>query len=292
MKIRLLALAFIMLMLPGAALAKGNDKAIMLTVFGTSTEASVTFEELLPLVRQRFPGRDVVVPYTSGVIRDKLNAEISDPAQKILSPAEMLEKLKTDGYKDIAVISTLLFAGVEHDKLKGAVGLFSAANKDIKISYIPPLLSKQDNLKPVVDTLGKYMLKDGSNVVVSHGTHDGHAVEKTYMEIASLVSSAYPNARLGSIEGLPDMEETMQWVADGKDENVRFVVFMFVAGDHAENDIASEEEDSLFSAVRAMGKSPSVSMVDTVNGKRIASLGLDPDYRNILLEYYSKNVSQ
>lgn len=292
MKIRLLALAFILLMLPGTVLARGNDKALMLTVFGTSTEASVAFEELLPLVRQRFPDRDVVVPYTSGVIRDKLNAAISDPAKKILSPAGMLEKLKTEGYKDIAVISTILFAGVEHDKLKSTVEQFGTANKDITISYAPPLLSDQGNLKPVVDTLGKYMLKDGSNVVVSHGTHDGHAVEKTYMEIASLVSSAYPGARLGSIEGLPDMGETMRWVAGRNDANVRFVVFMFVAGDHAENDIASEEEGSLFSAVRAMGKSPSVFMVDTAKGRRMASLGLDPDYRNILLEYYGRNVPQ
>jgi sirohydrochlorin cobaltochelatase len=281
-----------MFLLPGAAMARNSDKAIMLTVFGTSTEASVTFDELLPMVRQGFPGRKVVVPYTSGVIRDKLNAEIADPAKKILSPAEMLEKLKKDGYTDIAVISTLLFAGVEHDKLKGTVDKFSAANENIKVAYVMPLLSEPDRLKSAVGVLGKYMLEGGSNVVVAHGTHEGHPVEKTYLELADHVASRYPHARVGSIEGVPEMKETLKWLAGRKDENVRFIVFMFVAGDHAENDIASDEDDSLFSAARAMGKSPSVQLVDTTNGKRIASLGLDPDYRVLLLDHFAKNISR
>ena len=292
MKFRFLIVGLVMLMLSGTAMAGNGEKALMLTVFGTSTEASITFEELLPLVQKQFPDRDVVVPYTSGVIRDKLNAAITEPAKKILSPAEMLDKLKADGYKDIAVISTLLFPGVEHEKLKEAVDSFSTGNKAIAVSYTPPLLSEQSNFKPVVDALGKYMLKDGSNVIVAHGSHEGHPVEKTYTAIADLVSSTYPYAKVGSIEGVPDMEKTMEWVQGRKEADVRFIVFMFVAGDHAENDIASDEEDSLFSAVRAMGKKPSVQMVDTTGGKRIASLGLDPDYRKLLLAYYAAKVAK
>ncbi|MDR2614243.1 MAG: sirohydrochlorin cobaltochelatase [Candidatus Accumulibacter sp.] len=273
-------------------MARDSDKAIMLTVFGTSTEASVTFDELLPVVRQRFPERDVVVPYTSSIIRKKLNAGIADPAKKILSPSEMLEKLKADGYTDIAVISTILFPGVEHDKLKSAVDKFSAANKNIKVNYVMPLLSERSRLEPVVGLLKKYMLEDGSNVIVAHGTHENHPAEKTYLELADRVAASYPNARVGSIEGVPDMKDTLKWLEDRKDKNVRFIVFMFVAGDHAENDVASDEDDSLFSAARAMGKTPSVQMVDTTNGKRIASLGLDPEYRVLLLDHFGKNIPQ
>lgn len=292
MVFRALVLTVMLSLLPGAALAKNSGKALMLTVFGTSTEASVTFDELLPLVQKRFPDRKVVVPYTSGVIRNKLNATIADPAKKILSPAEMLEKLKAEGCKDIAVVSTILFTGVEHDKLKKTVDEFASANKGIKVNYLPPLLGDKANRKAAVSTLAKYMLKDGTNIVVAHGTHEGHPVEKIYMDIAALVSSAYPNARVGSIEGVPDMKETLDWAKNRQQKDVRFVVFMFVAGDHAENDIASDEDDSLFSAVRKMDKTPSVHMVETKIGKRIASLGLDPDYRKLLLDYYTKNVSK
>lgn len=292
MKLRLLLLALALFMPPGAASAQEGGKALLLTVFGTSTEASVTFDELLPLVQQRFPDRTVVVPYTSGVIRDKLNTRIAPPARKIVSPAEALERLKAEGYKDIAVVSTILFAGVEHDKLKSVVDGFAAANKNIKVSYVPPFLSQQGNLKPAVGTLRKYIITDGANVVVAHGTQAGHPVEASYLEVAELVAEAYPNARLGSIEGVPDMEETLDWVKGRQDKQVRFVVFMFVAGDHAENDIASIKEDSLFSAVRSMGKLPSVQAVITKRGQRFASLGLDPDYRELLLDYYSRNVPQ
>ena len=292
MKFKGFILMVLISMLPCVAMAKDSSKALMLTVFGTSTEASVTFEELLPLVQQRFPDRDVVVPYTSSIIRNKLNAEIADPAEKILSPAEMLKKLKEKGYADIAVVSTILFAGVEHDKLKNTVDEFSAANPTIAVRYIPPFLSVPGNAKLAVNTLRKSMIEEGLNVVVAHGTHDGHPVETAYWEVATLVEAAYPNARVGSIEGVPDMDETLAWVKGKKEPNVRFIVFMFVAGDHAENDIASDEEDSLFSAVRAMGKSPSVFMVDTKKGKRIASLGLDPDYRNLLLDHFTNSVGK
>lgn len=282
----------LMMLLPGTALAQTGKKALMLTVFGTSTEASVTFDELVPMVKELFPERDVVVPFTSGVIRNKLNAEISDSAQKILAPAEMLEKLKTNGYTDIAVVTTVLFPGVEHEKIQTAVDSFSKANPDIKVTYTPPLLSNDANLKPAVDTLQKYILADGFNVVVAHGTHEGHPSEQTYLKIAELVTATYPNARVGSIEGLPDMEEVLEQVAASDAKQVRFIVFMFVAGDHAENDIAGDEDDSLFSAVGEMGKEPSVVMVKTSGGERIASLGLDADYRKLLLDYYLKNVTQ
>lgn len=288
----LIMMLAMMMLLPCSALAQNSKKALMLTVFGTSTEASVTFDELVPMVQKAFPERDVVVPFTSGIIRDKLNAEISDPAQKILAPDAMLAKLKADGYTDIAVVTTVLFPGVEHDKIQKAVDEFTKANPDVKVTYAKPLLADEANLSAAVDTLQKYILTDGTNVVVAHGTHEGHPVEQTYLKLAELVTAKYPNARVGSIEGVPDMAETLEAVAADPAKNVRFVVFMFVAGDHAENDIAGDEEDSLFSAVRAMGKEPSVVTVDTSIGKRIASLGLDPDYRKILIDYYVKNVTQ
>lgn len=299
MKLRFILLALVLFIVPGTAAAgggkaaeNGSGKALMLTVFGTSTAARSTFDELLPLVQERFPDRQVVMPLTSGVIREQLNANIADPARTVLSPAQMLEKLKADGYTDIAVVCTLLFAGIEYDKLKDTVESFSASNTDIKVSLAPPLLADPASLAPTVAALGKYMLPEGSNIVVAHGTHAGHPVEATYLELAGLISKSYPNARMGSVEGAPDMEQVMEWLKGREEKEVRFIVFMFVAGDHAENDIASDEADSFFSMARAMGKSPSLPMLDTKSGKRMASLGLDPDYRKLLLEYYARKVPE
>ncbi|MDR2884884.1 MAG: sirohydrochlorin cobaltochelatase [Deferribacteraceae bacterium] len=261
-------------------------KAIMLTVFGTSTEAKITFDKLIPLVKAEYPDRDIFVPYTSGVIRNKLNKTLLEP---ILSPEEMLNKLKGEGYTDIAVISTLIFAGVEHDKLEATVKTFASNNKEINISYQPPILADERNILPVVETLSKHLLPNAANIVVSHGTHDGHPVEAVYLKVAEIVESLYPDTYLGSIEGIPDIDDALKRATDKG--NVRFLVFMFVAGDHAENDIVSDDEDSLFSKTKAMGKTPSVAWV-TVDGKeRIASLGLDPDYIKILMEYYKNSPS-
>ena len=281
-----------LLLLPGAVDAAESKKALMLSVFGTSTEASITFDEILPLVQKQFPGRTVVIPYTSSIIRNKLNADISDPAKKILSPAEMLEKLKTEGYTDIAVVSTLTFPGVENDKLQEAVKTFSQANKAITTSYTPPMLSDPANMQPVVNTLKKYLSATGENIVVAHGSHPGHPVEKVYLELARTVAATYPNARVASVEGLPSMEDALAQVAKAKATEVRFLIFMFVAGDHAEKDVSSDDPDSFFTAVRKAGKTPSVAWVETSAGKRIASLGLDPDYRKLLLAHYAKYVAK
>lgn len=270
--------------------AQAGQKALMLTVFGTSTEAAITFDELLPLAEARFPDRKIVVPYTSGIIREKLNAAISDPTKKILSPEEMLITLKNNGFDDIAVVSTLLFPGVEHEKLQATVETFRAANAAIAVHYTPPFLSTKENRLQAVHTLRKYLLPGAANVVVAHGTHAGHAAEAAYYDIAGLVAKTYPNARFAGIEGVPSMDGVLQKVKDDPAREVRFVVFMFVAGDHAENDIASAEEGSLFSLTRAMGKTPSVAWAATSGGRRIASLGLDPEYRNLLLDWFARNV--
>ena len=50
MRRRLLLFAIVLLLLPVPGWAKDDGKALMLTVFGTSSEAAVTFDELLPLV--------------------------------------------------------------------------------------------------------------------------------------------------------------------------------------------------------------------------------------------------
>ncbi|MDL2307905.1 sirohydrochlorin cobaltochelatase, partial [Desulfovibrio sp. OttesenSCG-928-C06] len=244
-----------------------QNKALMLTVFGTSTEASITFDELLPMVKARFPGYDIFTPYTSGIIREKLNAEISNPADLKLSPQEMLVKLKDEGYTEIRVVSTILFPGIEHEKIAGAVSEFATANPDIAISYAQPFMSAPENMQAAVAALGKYVVHDAANIVVAHGTHEGHPAEKHYKMLAELITNAYPNARMASVEGLPDLDEALDWAAKYPARDVNFIVCMFVAGDHAQNDIASDDDDSMFSAVLKMGKEPSVPFVNTSAGK-------------------------
>ena len=289
-RLRFLAITLILCLMTGTALGAESKKAFMLTAFGTTTGASVTFDEFVTLVKKEFPDRDVVIPYTSSIIREKLNKNITDPAKKLLSPAEMLTQLKEKGYTDIAVASTLVFPGIEHDKIQMTVNTFTASNTDVKVTYLPPMLALPAMLQPVVDSLKNSINNNAFNVVVTHGTHKGHPVEEKYKDLAVAVAKTYPNTLVASIEGIPSMKEAMQQVAKQPRKNVQFIVFMFVAGDHAENDIAGNEEDSLFSLVIKMGKKPVVHHVETSAGQRILSLGLDDAYRSLLLKHYKSNI--
>ncbi len=288
MKSKFIAFIFVLLLLPGSAWGAG-DKAMVLAIFGATADSAVTFDELVPLLKERFPDRDIVVPFTSGIMRKNINAKISDPAARVLSPVEALEKLKNEGYSDIAVVSTILFAGTEHDKLKGEVEEFAASVDGIKVNYVPPLLAHRENLQPVINLLGKYMIHDGANIVVTHGTKDNHPAEKDYMQTAMLVAKTYPGARAASIEGIPAKDRAMEWLEKQPGNDVRFVVFMFAAGGHVNEDIASDEAESFFSAARKAGKNPSLPWLDK-EANRVACLGMDPDYRRLLLDYFASNV--
>ena len=289
-RLRFLAITLILCLMTGTALGAEAKKAFMLTAFGTTTGASVTFDEFVALVKKEFPNRDVVIPYTSSIIREKLNKNITDPAKKFLSPTEMLTQLKERGYTDIAVASTIVFPGIEHEKIQTAVNTFTASNTDVKVTYLPPMLALPAMLQPVVDSLKKSINNSAFNVAVTHGTHKGHPVEKNYRALEVAVANTYSNALVASIEGIPSMEEAMKIVAKQPQKDVQFIVFMFVAGDHAENDIAGNEEDSLFSQVKKMGKTPVVHHVETSAGQRILSLGLDDAYRSLLLRHYKSNI--
>ncbi|GAB7140967.1 hypothetical protein RsTz2092_09250 [Deferribacterales bacterium RsTz2092] len=267
-----------------------EKRALVLAVFGTSTEAAITFDELVPLLKKQFHGRDVFVPYTSPVIRNKLNKD-RKAADKLLSPEEMFNKLKKDGYTDLFVATTIVFDGVEYEKLKADTDKFAKANKSIKIKLATPLVSSDANISKVVDTLAPYVRKDAINILVAHGTHSGHSVEKRYLAVQKAFEAKYANSYMGTVEGVPSVDSAYEKVKKANDKQVQFLVFMFVAGDHAENDVAGDEEDSMFSAVKKLGKIPSIAKIKVKGKDRMLSLGLIPAYQKLLVEHIAYNAT-
>ena len=98
--------------------------------------------------------------------------------------------------------------------------------------------------------------KDGVAIVLmGHGT--SHAAKVTYSQMQTMMNElGYKNVFVGTVEGEPEetaCENVIDAVAEAGYKNVVLRPFMVVAGDHANNDMAGEDEDSWLSMFNASG---------------------------------------
>ena len=84
---------------------------------------------------------------------------------------------------------------------------------------------------------------DTALVFMGHGTE--HFANATYSELESVMQAeGYTNAFVGTVEGFPTLEVVQGKLAVYGAKNVVLMPLMVVAGDHANNDMAGDEEDS------------------------------------------------
>ena len=103
--------------------------------------------------------------------------------------------------------------------------------------------------------------KDGmAFVFMGHGT--SHTAKVSYSQMQSQMEAlGYDNVFIGTVEGEPEetaCEAVMEAVAKAGYKKVILRPLMVVAGDHANNDMAGEEEDSWLSMFKATGNFDSV----------------------------------
>ena len=114
--------------------------------------------------------------------------------------------------------------------------------KEIRVGN--PLLYSVEDAESVVDILGAGKPEKGSVVLVGHGTYTPSTA--TYAMIDYMLKAkGLKNFHVGTIEGYPTFDTMLQQLKDNKTKQVTLVPFMFVAGDHANNDIAVDWKEAL-----------------------------------------------
>lgn len=97
-------------------------------------------------------------------------------------------------------------------------------------------------------------------VFMGHGT--SHTAKVSYSQMQTQMNElGYENVFIGTVEGEPEetaCEEVIKAVAEAGYTKVVLRPLMVVAGDHANNDMAGEDEDSWLSQFNASGKFDSV----------------------------------
>ncbi|MGM0655878.1 MAG: sirohydrochlorin cobaltochelatase [Thermodesulfobacteriota bacterium] len=224
--------------------AREMKKGILLVAFGTSeASAKVSFENIEANVKKAFPGVDVVWAYTSHIIRHKLAKQ----GEMILSPAQALAKMMDEEYTHVAVQSLHTIPGEEYHELTMTVNAFKAMPGGFdRLILGYPMLGAQDTVSKAVDaiiaTLPKARKATEPVVLMGHGTH--HPGNIYYSGMNWQLQQKDPNIIMGTVEGYPELGDVIAWLKAKKAKKVWIMPFMSVAGDHAKNDMAGDEEDS------------------------------------------------
>ena len=233
--------------------ARAMKKGILLVAFGTSeASAKVSFENIEAKVKKVFPGVDVFWAYTSHIIRHKLAKQ----GEVILSPAQALAKMMDEGYTHVAVQSLHTIPGEEYHELTMTVNAFKRLPGGFDRLLLGfPMLGAQDSVAKAVDaviaTLPKARKANEAVVLMGHGTH--HPGNIYYSAMNWQLQQKDPNIIMGTVEGYPDLGDVIDWLKEKKIGKVWLIPFMSVAGDHAKNDMAGDEEDSWKSQLTKVG---------------------------------------
>ncbi|GAB6180946.1 sirohydrochlorin cobaltochelatase [Desulfotomaculum defluvii] len=229
--------------------------AILLVTFGTSVnQATAAFKKLEDKVRAVFPAIELRWAYTAKSIRGAL-------AQKgilIDSPITALAKLQDEGYTRVVVQSVHILPGQEFYDLVNVVENMShlqgTAGKQFQskigkfgfhqLSLGAPLLYHLVDYQMIVKYLKDLVPADPQHALVLVGHGSDHHSFSAYGCLNDMLRQTYQNVMLGTIEGYPSIDDVKADLVKKDYKQITLVPFMNIAGDHALNDLAGDEQDS------------------------------------------------
>ncbi len=222
-------------------LGNGDKLGIMLVHFGTTHKDTrdATIEELNKRIRDEFPGVPVAEAFSSRIIIKKL----AENGIKKITPSQALNELRQQGCTHILVQSSHIIDGAEMESLKYEINENRDKFKEIRTGN--PLLYSPDDYRNVIDALENELPDNIDAVVlVGHGTYTPATASYAMLDYM-LKSVGKKNWHVGTIEGFPAFEDVVSKLKEQEVKSVLLAPVMFVAGEHAKNDIAREWKEEL-----------------------------------------------
>ena len=282
-----------------------GDNEILVVSFGTSFNDSrvADIKGIEDAIQKAFPDWSVRRAFTAQIIINHVQAR---DGEKIDNVDQALQRAVDNGVKNLIVQPTHLMHGAEYDELMKAVEEYKDNFETVKVAE--PLLGEvgtdatviNADKKAVAETLTAEAVKtagydsleaakeDGvAFVFMGHGT--AHVAKVSYSQMqAQMEDLGYDNVFIGTVEGEPEdtaCEAVIDKVAEAGYTKVILRPLMVVAGDHANNDMAGDDDDSWKSMFNASGKFDSV---DT----QIAGLGSIADIEKIYVQHTTDAINQ
>ena len=221
-----------------------KDAEILVVSFGTSYNDSrdITIGAIENAIQEAYPDYQVKRAFTSQIIIDKLKER---DGIEIDNVTEALDRAVNDGVKTLVVQPTHLMNGYEYTDLVDELDTYK--DKFDKIAIGDPLLTSDEDFKAVAKAITSETSSydDGQTAIcfMGHGTEaDSNSVYTKLQE--TLTSEGYENYYIGTVEATPSVNDVLAAVKEKNYTKVVLEPLMVVAGDHANNDMAGDEDDS------------------------------------------------
>ncbi len=255
-----------------------GENEILVVSFGTSFNDSRVedIKGIEDAIQEANPDWSVRRAFTAQIIINHIQARDQECIDNM---DQALERAVKNGVKNLVVQPTHLMHGAEYDELMEAVEAYRDQFETVKVAE--PLLGEVGSDAAVVnadkETVAKAITEEAVKtagydsieaaeaesaafVFLGHGT--SHTAKVSYSQMQSQMAAlGYQNVFIGTVEGEPEetsCETVMEAVKTAGYQKVILRPLMVVAGDHANNDMAGEEEDSWASMFQASGHFDSV----------------------------------
>ena len=221
-----------------------GDNELLVLSFGTSFNDSrrLNIGAIESDLETAFPDYSVRRGFTANIVIDHIQ---NRDGVKIDDVDEAMNRAVDNNVKNLVIQPTHLMNGLEYQELEEQVAQYADAFDKIAIGK--PLLTSEDDFKRVeqalVDWTSEY--DDGETAIcfMGHGTEaESNEVYQKMQDL--LTADGHDNYFVGTVEASPSLEDVLAKVKAGSYKRVVLEPLMVVAGDHANNDMAGEEEDS------------------------------------------------
>ena len=273
---------------------KKSNKVILLVAFGSTWEQAYdTFDKVVEDYKANFSGWDVYLSFSSAICINNARAGENVDPKDYYDPEHWLTAIGLAGYQQVVVQSLQVIPGEEYRRVRDSYvkDFMNNRNGDFTDAYMKsldhqvvvgtPLMAEESDAQLLATTLNsesdvKAALAQGIVAFMGHGNPEGYDYyggNVRYLQLESYLRAISPNYYVGTV----DMDDTyaenvLEHIAGGEfdykigdfkktvtydaneNKKAQLFVLMSIAGDHAHNDMADDEDDeSWFSLFNAAG---------------------------------------
>ena len=275
-----------------------GENELLVVSFGTSFNDSRAedIKGIEDALAEAYPDWSVRRAFTAQIIINHVEARDDEAIDNM---QQALDRAVDNGVKNLVVQPTHLMHGAEYDEMVEAIDGYK--DKFESVAIAEPMLGEvgddatviNDDKKAVAQAITDEACKEAgfddmqaaadagtAFVFMGHGT--SHTANVTYDQMQTQMNDlGFTNAFIGTVEGEPEdtaCEAVIEKVKEAGFKNVILRPLMVVAGDHANNDMAGDDDDSWKSQFEASGDFDSVDC-------QIAGLGRIEAVEDLYVEH-------
>lgn len=248
-----------------------GENELLVVSFGTSFNDSRAKDigGIEKALQAANPDWSVRRAFTAQIIINHVQAR---DGEKIDNVDQALDRAVKNGVKELVIQPTHLMHGAEYKELTEAVESYKDKFESVRIAE--PLLGEVGSDATVInadkaavaeaitaeavktaeyDSLDAAAADSTAFVFMGHGTSDEAKISYSQMQ-TQMETLGYKNVFIGTVEGEPEETSCESVIAKVKDAGYKNVILrplMVVAGDHANNDMAGDDDDSWLSQFEA-----------------------------------------